>query len=333
MRRLTLILSDLYLPAGADSSALPRALDLPALDWLLRYAQPAERIDDWRRWLAREVGARRLAELPVAQLFAVGGDIPAAGLWLATPVALEVRVDHVRLRDRGLLAVSQEESAEWQQEFARTFGPELRLGSAGERAFWLSGGPRADVATVDPARLLDADIGQALASDTAAARELRRLGTEIEMWLHSAATNAARERAGRRRISALWLWGGGASPSPVPGANEVRWVDFRIHGGDPCVGALENLGGSQPSGAMPAGFAELAAAPSTVVEFAPMSGAPSESLTVLETHWFEPARAALSEGRLDLLTIVANDRVFRVRPRQGWKFWRRRRSWLQSLGA
>lgn len=333
MRRLTLILSDLYLPAGADKSAFPEALQLPALDWLLRFARDPERIDDWRRWLAREVGAGRLAELPAAHLFAAGVETPAEGFWLATPVSLEVRVDHVRLRDRGLLAMSPEESAQWQQEFARTFGPQLQLGSAGERAFWLSGGPRADVTTLDPARLLDADIGQALATDTAAARELRRLGTEIEMWLHSAATNAAREHAGRRRISALWFWGGGAAPSFVPGASDARWTDFKLHGADPVVAALVNLGARQPSGAMPARFDELTAGPSTFVELAPMSGAPSESLAVLESNWFAPARAALSEGRLELLTIVANDRVFRVHPRQAWKIWRRRRSWLQSLGA
>jgi hypothetical protein len=196
----------------------------------------------------------------------------------------------------------------------------------------LSGGPREHVTTVDPARLLDADIGQALATDTAAARELRRLGTEIEMWLHSAATNAARERAGRRRISALWLWGGGA-PTSVAGANDVHWSEFRLHGTDPFVAALENLGAREPAGARPASFAELSSAPSTILELAPMSGAPSESLPALESNWFAPARTALSEGTLDLLTIVANDRVFRVRRRQGWKFWRRRRSWLQSLGA
>lgn len=333
MRRLTLILSDLYLPAGADKSAFPEALDLPALDWLLRFARTPERIDDWRRWLARDIGAGRLAELPAAHLYAAGVDIPAAGTWLATPVALEVRVDHVRLRDRGLLTVSPEESAEWQMEFARTFGPDLQLGSAGDRAFALLGGPRTDVSTFDPARLLDSDIGQALATDTAAARELRRLGTEIEMWLHSAATNQARERAGRRRISALWLWGGGADAPGLPTADDVHWADFRLHGGDPCIGALGNLGASQPSGAFPANFVELTAAPLTIVELAPMSGAPTEMLTALESNWFAPARAALSEGRLDVLTIVANDRVFRVGPRQGWKFWRRRRSWLQSLGA
>ena len=50
------------------------------------------------------------------------------------------------------------------------------------------------------------------AAADATAGELRRLGTEIEMWLHGAPFNTARERdAGKRRISALWLWGARAT--------------------------------------------------------------------------------------------------------------------------
>jgi hypothetical protein len=62
-----------------------------------------------------------------------------------------------------------------------------------------------------------------------------------------------------------------------------------------------------------------------------MSGAPTESLAELERNWFEPARHALSSGALDGLRIVANDRVFHIRRRAGWKFWRPRRNWLESL--
>ena len=67
------------------------------------------------------------------------------------------------------------------------------------------------------------------------------------------------------------------------------------------------------------------------VELAPMSGLPAEALPAIETHWFAPARVALSAGQLEALTIVANDRVFQIGAGNWWKFWRRRRNWLQSL--
>ena len=68
-----------------------------------------------------------------------------------------------------------------------------------------------------------------------------------------------------------------------------------------------------------------------VAEFAPLTGEPDETLMSLEQNWFAPARAALEERRLEYVQIVANDRLFRVRAGQGWKFWRRRRNWLESL--
>jgi hypothetical protein len=62
-----------------------------------------------------------------------------------------------------------------------------------------------------------------------------------------------------------------------------------------------------------------------------MSGSPSHSLSEIERHWFEPARFALLSGELAELRIVANDRMFTVRAPARFKFWRRRRNWLESL--
>jgi hypothetical protein len=330
MRRLTLILSDLYLPTGAPKESFPAALELPALSWLLRFARAPRRIDDWRSWLARELGADDVAELPVAQVCAQGAAPNLTNCWLAAPVALEARLDHVRLRDRGLLRLSVEERQALCAEFQRTFGAPLELRDAGGPAFLLAGGPGADIHSVDPARLLDADIGQALPAGSPAAGELRRLGTEIEMWLHASRVNAAREQAGRHRITALWLWGGGA---PRPGRDRPgEQREFQLYGGDPYVSALRQRFGALRS-PPPASLGSLSTGAPAYLEFAPMSGAGSECLAALEQDWFAPARAALSAGSLDTLQLIANDRVFQVEARAGWKFWRRRRGWLESLAG
>ena len=330
MRRLTLILSDLYVPSEATGTSTPPvALDLPNLDWLLRFASRAERIEDWRHWLAVEVGRSDLTRQSIAHVCArnVLDESLAATAWLATPVHLEARIDHVRLVDRGLLRLGADEREAWRQEFARAFGPEYALHDAGDHCFLLSGAAAVRVTSVDPSRLIDADIGQAVPGPSAG--ELRRLGAEIEMWLHGAPGNAAREQRRERRISALWLWGGGLQDAgAIATAGTGPGSLPRMFGGDPFLHAIAG----PPVNSPPVSLGELASSEGhDVVELAPMSGRKEESLSALETNWFAPAREALRRGAIHSVDLVANDRRFRVAARSGWRWWRRRSSWLAQL--
>ncbi|MEO8064400.1 MAG: hypothetical protein ABI821_16815 [Pseudomonadota bacterium] len=329
MRRLTLILSDLYLPEEAARAAAVQPLELPHLDWLLRFAHSTH-ITDWRHWLARDLGRADLVS-PAATLAA--GEVAAAGdfVWLATPVRLEARLDHVRMLERGLPRVAAAERDQWREEFTRTFAPYV-LHDAGPRGFVLSGLAPAQVETVDPARLLDTEIGHALPSG-APARELRRLSAEIEMWMHGATVNLARERSGLPRLTSLWLWGGGPRlPLPPRALPENRSI-LHFHGDDPAFAALARATiGAFPTN-VPAGFAEVRAASDRVlVELMPINGAPAESLAALEANWFAPVRAALSDGTLAAFDIIANDRWFRVAARPAWRLWRGNKPWLTQLG-
>jgi len=337
MRRLTLILSDLYLPGEAvGTSALPKAIELPGLDRLLRFAQADHIGRDWRSWLASELGCGPVADLPLAHLSAQGFGLDPAGCWIATPVQLEARLDHVRLVDRGLKRISADQRTAWIAEFARTFGPELALVDAGEQGFLLRGGPSADIRTLDPARLIDADIGVALPAGSAPALELRRLGTEIEMWLHASEANALRQRSGLAPVSALWLWGGGAArPAQLPPGGNV-FDTRRLYGSDPGITALSGLvrrsAAETPLPPTPASFEELGDVEDASVQVSPMSGPAAESLAALESNWFRPVSAALAQGRLSVFEVIANDCRFRIAARSHWRIWRPRRSWLESIG-
>ncbi|HET9864919.1 MAG TPA: hypothetical protein VFP37_15855 [Steroidobacteraceae bacterium] len=326
MRRLTLILSDLYLQEEALSGGVPQAQAMPALAWLLRHAQGPHRTADWRRWLLQQIGGG-LAEQRLAALCAgaaMSGQDPRSA-WLATPVALEARLDHVRLMDRGLLRLDAEERLACRTEFNQVFGPDYSLHDCGERAFALLGVAPLTAEVADPARWLGAEIGPALPGADSSA--LRRVWAEIEMWLHGSALNRARERAGRRRIAALWLWGGDRADRPGPQGGGAA---AEIHGGDPLMHGLRRLQQLAPRDP-PAAFAQLEAAPHVIAEFAALTGPARESLAALEANWFAPARDALARGSLSLLEIIANDRRFAVTPRARWRFWRRRRDWLDSL--
>jgi len=333
MRRLTLILSDLYLSEVAGRGVrLPPTHELPNLEWLLRFADPPRPIGDWRRWLIEQTPPGwQQASIAACSSYGYLDVQDLKSAWFATPVALEARLDHVRLLDRGLMHLNEPERAGFRDEFARIFGPTCQLKDGGARTFFLTGLPAMDVRTTDPARLLGSEIGPSLPAREAG--DLRKLWAEIEMWLHGAAFNAARERAGKRRISALWIWGGDPMPRVF---GESGLAARRYLGGDPLIESLgrrgEALEGS--ARAAPMRMQEVSATGGdVVVEFAALTGAPHESLPSLDAHWFAPARSALASGELERLDLVANDRCLRIRARQQWKLWRRNRHWLASLGA
>jgi len=332
MRRLTLILSDLYLPEEAANGAALAAHALPNLEWLLRFAGSPEQIGDWRRWLLEKT-APGFRNLSIAGICADQGiddrDIPST--WLATPVALEARLDHVRLLDRGLLRLDEFERASCREEFSRTFGPAYQLREGGERALFLTGLPAHGVRTIDPARVLGNEIGPALPGREAG--ELRRLWTEIEMWLHAAEFNSVRARAGKQRVAALWLWGA----EPLPGGSaDVGLATHAYFGGDPLIAALSRVGrrGDASVRSAPMKLADIDAGEApVVVEFATLTGASHENLASLDSNWFAPAKSRLATGEIRQLDLIANDRRFRIDARPQWKFWRRRRPWLASFAS
>jgi hypothetical protein len=335
MRRLSLILSDLYVPEEVTPEKVNASeLELPHFTWLLRFARNPVAVSDWRAWLARQSGQESLASLPVAHVAArdILNQALSMSAWLATPVRLEARLDHVRLADRGLLRVDDEESARWCAAFAREFGPELLLHPAGRRGFLLTGISAFGVSTVDPARLLDSDVAQSLPTGADAAG-LRRLGAELEMWLHAAPLNDARTRAGRPRITAFWFWGGDSLPrGGLVEAPQTLKANCVFYGGDPYLSGLSRAAKASRMIEPPERFSGLDPVPEHhIVELAPMSG-PRESLESIEANWFAPARAALLDGTLGALDIVANDRWFRIGAHPGWRWWRKRRNWFASLG-
>ena len=326
MQRLTLILSDLYVPEEGVGGDVPQAQELPAMSALLRFAK-RETIGDWRRWLLLQAGGP-LADLPLAAICA-DERVPGTALdaaWLATPVALEARLDHARMADRGLLRLNAAERATGCEEFNRVFGPQFLLYDGGDRAFILTGVAPVATAIADPARLLGADIGTALPGPDAP--ELRRLWAEIEMWLHGSALNTERERTGKRRVSALWIWGRGANETGSRGLNEPS---VEIHGGDPLIEGLIRRW-QQHSRGLPTSLDQFVGTrPHVIVEFAPLTGEPQEALTALDDSWFRAAQQLLERGALSALEIIANDVLFRVTPHARMRFWRRSRGWLENL--
>jgi hypothetical protein len=331
MRRLTLILSDLYLAPEAEARPA-ETLPLPQLEWLLSLAGYRQIVPDWRWTLLLESGRLDKAGLTLASMAAQGKlpDQLANTSWLLTPVSLEARLDHVRLNAQGLLSLAAEERAAWCEAFNQAFGPELSLHDAGSRAFLLTGLPRVTVVTKDPASLLGCDIAPGLPSGPDAG-VLRRLGAEIEMWAHGHALNRDRERRRQLPLSGMWFWGGQGLPMADARA-ALPAPEMIFAGEDPCVAGLSRLvNGSDPE-PIPTSLGDWQAdVEQGVVVLAPMTTA-GQSLAALESRWFEPAKNALTGGRISELQIYANNRFFYIVNNDRIAFWRRRYRWIESLG-
>jgi hypothetical protein len=328
MRRLTLILSDLYLPSETDVE-MPEAAALPNLAWLLSVAGRRQLRPDWRRVMAAEIGRFDLLGHSLAQVACLGKIAEAQNGWLATPVNLEARLDHVRLTPRGVLALPPEQRAAWCAEFARAFGPELALHEVGPRDFVLVGLPALTAQTQDPSRLLGCDISHGLPAGPDA-NVLRRLGAEIEMWAHGCTLNREREKRREPVVSALWLWGGNGFPQADSGPAEARH-SLAIAGEDACLAGLcRQVLGHDPIAVPEALGAFAPHAEHLIAEFRPMTDV-RQALAHLDAHWFGPAREALTGGQLIELQICANDRLFQVVNLDRLAFWRRRHSWIESL--
>lgn len=339
MRQLTLILSDLYFPndEGPAEAGPPSEQSgftaLSEFEWLLRFATQCRAIEDWRSALAELSGAPQLASIPPAPFaaqFAAPGHVPTdriATCWFATPVNLEARLDHVRLGQRGILRLPAEERRAWCEEFARSFGPGLVLHEGGPRGFFLSGLAAPGAVTVDPARVLGGDIAASLARGENSVA-LRRLSSEVEMWLHGAALNRERERARLPTVSSLWTWGGGQG---APAVSIARAEGIVYGGDDPWLVALARARTGTDILSAPDHFQDFAPhAVQGIFELTTLSDS-AGGLARLDASWFGRARAALASGALDRVDILANDRHFTTHRRAGWRFWRRGQHWMDLL--
>jgi hypothetical protein len=319
MRRLSLILSDFYLPEDEAREVV----SMPNLEWLLRFANEVRPITDWRTWLASELGYKPEAIRPFANFAA------ARSAWFATPVHLLAALDHVRLDARGVLTLASEERVALCAAFARTFGPQYALLDDGVRGFFLTGLAPAEVRSTDPARLLGADIATGLQSG-ASAGELRRLSAEIEIWLHAEPLNLARAQRSARPVSTLWLWGGGAAPAMA--ASKPPPNDVEFSGDDAFLAAFARDAG-KPVRPVSRDAAELdgrSAMPAhLVIALVPMSGEPRLSLADADRIWLGGARRMLERG--GAVDVVANDSAIRIQGRASWRLWRRRRTWVAGL--
>jgi hypothetical protein len=168
---------------------------------------------------------------------------------------------------------------------------------------------------------------------------LRRLGAEMEIWLHEHPVNRLRSERGELPVTGLWLWGGGTlAPVPrMPCANPA--ADDRAFGREPYLEGLWCARGARVR-ALPESLADLTALPGersvVVVDVSDFLASErradvGDALGLLDARWMAPAADLLSRGALCGLTVIANDRRLTLGRRDALKCWRRARRGLAAL--
>jgi hypothetical protein len=280
---------------------------------------------------------------------ATAGNSPAntspvtATTWLATPVHLIASLTSLHLDRRSLLPLPATDLEVLAQDFNHTFGSDsdLHLEPIGDNQFLMRGPSTLKATTTEPALALASDLEASLPKGSGASA-LKRLGAELEMWLHAHPLNEARRRRGELPVSTLWIWGGGAplptnTPHPTP-------TDLAF-GSDPYLTGLWHLQGSR-SLPLPQHLSELFERAPTdnptaqravlVAEITPLLHANPhwtvfEALADLDRRFLSPALAALRKGAVASIVVLANDRQLHIRPHDRLKFWRRVRPGLAGL--
>jgi hypothetical protein len=205
-------------------------------------------------------------------------------------------------------------------------------------------------ATTEPARALVADLEASLPKGNDA-KALRRLGAELEMWLHANPLNETRRRRGELPVSTLWLWGGARAPAggtheatatqqPDLATDSSNTHTDLAFGNDPYLAGLWRVRGDR-SRVLPDQLADLLTDPHTqravlVAEVTPMlqlnpQWSVYEALAELDRRFVAPAIAALGEGVIESVVLIANDAAWRVGRRDRLKLWRRARPGISAI--
>jgi hypothetical protein len=253
----------------------------------------------------------------------------------------------VHVDRRGILRLEASDQQTLAADFQRVFhdsGFHLWPLEAGD--FLMLGPEMPLVETQDPAPVLGGSMGQHADSSKA----LRRLGAEIEMWLHDHAINDTRRRRGELPVTSLCLWGAGAipastdigQPATAPSVSESPGAadGALAFGRDSYLQGLWAIRGAKVA-PLPQHLTDVfgysqAQRAALVIEIGVMlQSNPKwtffEAVADIDRRFITPAVEALNRGQYQRLVVLANDYELTLRASDRFKFWRRGSPGLSGL--
>jgi hypothetical protein len=341
VHELVIVIPDLYL-SRERRDAFGQAVvfaDIPGIESVARFGARAPLAGGWRAWLPRRIGRADLegvapVYIAAAALDAAPGVVPAhthaasvGTSWIARAVHLHAGLTQVHLDQRGLLRLPAAEQATLAAEFARTFGSShYSLAPLPFGEFLLSTPGLTPVATEEPGRCAGGELAELIPAGPAAA-PLRRLLSEMEMWLHAQPLNEARQLRGAAPVTALWPWG--AAGRIVRAQLRAQSELPTAFGRDAWLEGLWRLQGAACR-SLPQHLDEVfAAGVQAAVLLVDVGGELGDEQTVagalsrLDAHFVLPALQALRRGSVEVVTVIINDVRAHVQRGSLRRFWRR----------
>ena len=300
-----LLVPDLFWPSAAGKEA-SRGLALPALETIFARADTTRTAGSGvERWLAGAYGLP--ADLPLAPFSLQGdGHDPGENIWMhADPTHLKVHGDRLILADASRLSITEEEARDFATALNAQLAPEgIEFIAARPNRWYVRVPDNPRIGTAPTSEVAGRNIDPLLPSGEQG-RRWRRILNEAQMMLHAHPRNAAREAGRALPVNSLWFWGAGKISRPAP-AYEAVWTDDPLAGG--LAAASTRLPRRLP--ASPNAVLDTAGARSSlvVINVLPSTAygdiaAWRAAASTLEQKWLAPLLAALSEGRLETLTV------------------------------
>lgn len=312
------VIPGLPVAAAASTGVLERLPVLRQLQaWRGAVQQPAPA---WRRGLLRALlGAPAASLAPAAVAAAALPDVDApASVWFAQPVHMMAGMTRGHMHPEGVLWLPPEQLQALADGFARALGGEgARLQVLGDGLLlWSDTLPEAAGGEDDPVLRSGEEVPAGTPNLPA---PLRRLATEVEMWLPDCALNRQRLRQGALPVTALWLWGG--VPAQVPSVPSPL-SPWPAAGQDPLLQGLAALGACTPPVAASSWPAGVVGGRGVAIVALPQSAGRND-VEALEAQWLAPLLAALQARHLDEAWLWVAGACWHLR-QPAWRRWWRR---------
>lgn len=260
---------------------------------------------------------------------------PDSDWWLRVdPVHMRVDSNHARLFGPYVLGLSHDEAASLIERLNNHLAEDgLRIEAPAPQRWYVRLQRAPDFATHPLPQVAGRNVNAFMPSGEGAAR-LRGWLTELQMLLHDAEANTARERAGRLPANSVWPWGESTLPAPTD-------APMHVIADDPLARGLARLAGRQPEPLPAQPPASWAEGTTVIVEPTPQEPLIHgeiegwlEALARLEDEWLAPLHEQLAAGALDRVEIEAGDaRRFHVGRAARYRFWRRSHPWHHWLAT
>lgn len=271
----------------------------------------------------------RDADLPVAAVTRLAdGGLPDDAWWLrADPVSLQPQGGGLVLQAGEALIL--EEARSLVEELLEVFAADgWHLEAPVSNRWYLRPATPPAMRTTPLAQVLGRDIHPFLPTGKDA-KAWHVAMNEIQILLHTAGVNVARESRGLMPINSLWFWGGGQRPVLPPVSWAHLWSDEVLSRGLALAAGLDHSGLPRDAddwlARAAAGRHLLVMDTDTLLARAAETARWQEFFMRLEQHWMSPLVAALRSGAAESITLYSEGgQDFHLTRKGLGRWWRRR---------